>query len=257
MGELFSIRSLVYWWGMLTATAFVKDWLVNLGKLLTDGKTFTPDKVPFNLVPGLNAAIDSAADYIRTAISFKPDQIIATIGPLVVQGWVLAVVLGLVLIGLGVRLYLHALRSPAWYDDFLTLFVLYIILRLEGHIVGQTGLPLQGWFKALVDNQAVPFVIIIILLLSLSFAGEGLRSKRAFWRALIAAVVVALFIYPSQTASALGYVVNGLVFLGNSLTNTRDNMTFIVAWGLIGMILAIHRLTTPEAEVGGRAAARE
>ncbi len=257
MGELFSIRSLVYWWGMLTATAFIKDWLKALSTVLTDGKTFTPDKVPFNLVPSLNATIDNAADYIRKAIDFKPQQIIATIGPLAIPGWALALVLGLVFIGLGVRLYLHALRSPAWYDDFLTLFVLYIILRLEGHIVGQTGLPLQDWFKALVNNQAVPFVIIIILLLSLSFAGEGLRSKRAFWRALIAAAVVALFIYPSQTASVLGRIVDGLTFLGESLTNTKDNMTFIVVWGVVGMILAIHRLMTPEAEVGGRAAARD
>jgi hypothetical protein len=150
---------------------------------------------------------------------------------------------------LGVRLYLHALRSPAWYDDFVTLFVLYIILRLEGHIVGQTGLPLQDWFKALVNNQAVPFVIIIILLLSLSFAGEGLRSKRAFWRALIAAAIVGLFVYPTQTANALGYVVNALAFFGDSL-NKPENIHFTVAWGLLGMGLAIHRLTAPEGEAG-------
>jgi len=233
----------------LTATAFIKDWLTNLGKLLTDGKTFTPDKVPFNMVPGLNAAIDKAAEYIRQAISFKPDQIIATIGPLPIPGWVLALVLGLVLIGLGVRLYLHALRSPAWYDDFVTLFVLYVILRLEGHIIGKTGLPLQNWFKALVDTQAVPFVIILILLFSLSFAGEGLQSKRAFWRALIAAALVSLLVYPIQTASVLGYLVNALAFFGDSL-NKPENIYFTVAWGLLGMGLAIHRLTAPEGEAG-------
>lgn len=249
MGEVFSIRSLIYWWGMLTATTFIKDWLKNLATLLTDGKTFTPDKVPFNLVPGINTTIDNVAEYVRKSIKFDPNQIVATIGPVSIPGWALALVLGLVFIGLGVRLYIHALRSAAWYDDFLTLFVLYIILRLEGHIVGQTGLPLQDWFKQLVDNKTVPFIIIIILLLFLSFAGEGIRSKRAFWRALISAALVALFIYPTETANALGYVVNGLVFFGESL-GKPENIPFTMSWGLLGLVLAIHRLTTPESEAG-------
>lgn len=252
MGEVFSVRSLIYWWGALTASVFIKDWLNNLAKLLTEGKTFTKDRIPFNLIPGLNSWIDGAAGYIRTAVDFKPMQVIATIGPVSIQGWVLALVLGLLIIILGVRLYIRALRSASWFDDFFTLFLLYIILRLEGHIISQTGLPLQDWFKALVDNQAVSFIIILILLLILVFAGEGWRSKRAFWRALLAAIVVALFIYPSETATVLGYMVQALAFFGESLSKP-ENLTFEVVWGVIGMILAIHRLTTPEAAAGSKA----
>lgn len=146
-------------------------------------------------------------------------------------------------------MYIRALRSPSWFDDFFTLFILYIILRLEGHIISQTGLPLQDWFKALVDNQAISFFLILFLLLMLTFAGEGLRSKRSFWRALLAAMVVALFIYPSETASVLGSIIQALAFFGESLLKP-ENLPFEIAWGVIGMILAIHRLTTPEAAVG-------
>lgn len=252
MGEVFSVRSLIYWWGMLTASAFINDWLNSLAKLLKESNTFTKDKIPFNMLPGLNGWIDGAAEYIRVAVDFKPNLIIATIGPVSIQGWALALVLGLLFIILGVRLYIRALRSSSWFDDFFTLFVIYIILRLEGHIISQTGLPLQEWFKALVDNQAVSFFLILFLLLTLTLGGEGLRSKRAFWRALLAAMIVALFIYPSETAAVLGYIIQALAFFGASLVKP-ENLAFEVAWGVIGMILAIHRLTTPEAAVGSKA----
>lgn len=252
MGEVFSVRSLVYWWGFLTASAFIHEWLGKLAELLQDDTTFNRGKVPFSMLPGLNDWIDGAADYIKKAVDFKPDQVIATLGPVTIAGWVLAVFLGLLLIGLGVRLYLRALKSSSWFDDFFTLLVLYIILRFEGHIIGQTNLPVQGWFTGLVENQAISFFIILFLLLGLSFVGEGLKSKRAFWRALIAANLVGLFIYPSETANVLGYVVRAMEFFGKSLS-TAQNLPFTITWGVIGMILAIHRLTTPEAAVGGKA----
>lgn len=252
MSEVFSVRSLIYWWGMLTASAFIQEWLAGLAKLLQDPETFNKEKIPFNMMPGLNSWIDGAAEYVKVAVNFDPGQTIATIGPLTVSGWVVAVLLGLILISFGVRLYIRALRSHQWFDDLFTLFVLYIILRFEGHIISQTGLPIQDWFKALLDNQFISFFLIILLLLMLSFAGEGLRSKRAFWRALGAAVLISLFIYPSEMASILGYIVQALAFFGASLT-TQQNLPFTIAWGVIGMILAIHRLTTPEAAVGGKA----
>jgi hypothetical protein len=252
MGELFSVRSLIYWWGMLTASAFIKDWLASLSELLKDPETFNSEKIPFNMMPGLNAWIDGAADYVKNSVNFDPEQVIATIGPLAIRGWAVALVFGLIIIGFGIRLYIRALRSHQWFDDLFTLFILYIILRFEGHIVGSTGLPVQDWFKSLVENQFVSFFLIILLLLTLSFAGEGLRSKRAFWRALGAATLISLFIYPSQMASVLGYIVQALAFFGTSLS-TQQNLPFTVAWGVIGMILAIHRLTTPEAAVGGKA----
>lgn len=245
MAEVFGVRSLIYWWGMLTATAFIKDWMTSLAKLLEDPATFAPDKVPFNILPGLNQWIHDVAEYVRESIKFDAAEPIATIGTVSIPGWVLALILGLVLLGTGVRVYRHALKSSLFFDDFVALVILYIIVRFEGHILALTVLPLQGWFKALGDNQAISFFIMMILMLSWIFIGEGVRSRHAFWRALIEAVLVALFIYPRETANILGHMVEGLATFGASLTN-QANLPFTIAWGVIGMVLAIQRLTGPE-----------
>lgn len=50
MGEVFSARSLIYWWGMLTASAFINDWLNSLATLL-NSNTFSKEKIPFNILP--------------------------------------------------------------------------------------------------------------------------------------------------------------------------------------------------------------
>jgi len=137
---------------------------------------------------------------------------------------------------------------------------LYVILRFEGHIVSSTSLPLTDAFKALFENQAVTFFLIVGLLLGLSFVGEGVHSKRAFWRALIAALIISLFMFPVETSNVLGFGVDALAQFGAALS-LPANLPFAVAWGVIGMVLAINRLMTPENLVGGggggRAAKRE
>lgn len=243
MSEVFGARSLIYWWGLFTATAFIKDWLGEFAKLLKNPQMFVPTKIPFNSLPGLNAWIDGAANYIKAAVNFNPDQVIATIGPLSIKGWSIAVLLGALFLYFGIRMYIRALRSPAWFDDFLTIFVLYILLRLEGHIISSTSLPLTDSFRALVDNQGTTFVLILILLISLGIFGEGFRNKRTFWRALIEIALVALFMFPRETANVLGYIVDALGQFGAAIT-LSTNLPFAAAWGVIGLVLAIQRLTT-------------
>jgi hypothetical protein len=255
MYQVFGSRSLIYWWGVLTATIFVKDWLASLAKLFHDPNVINSTKIPFSMLPGLNKWVDDAADYVKKAIDFNPTQEIAKIGPVSIPGWALAVLLGIVLIVIAVQMYMRALNSPAWYDDFITLFALYVILRLEGHTVGSTKLPVLDWFRALIENQAVTFFILLILMLVLSFFGEGLRSVRAFWRALLEALLLTLFMYPRQAADLIGLALDTLAQFGGALL-LPENFPFAVAWGVIGMLLALQRLTTPEG-AGSKAPAKE
>lgn len=248
MSEVFGFRSIIYWWGLLTATVFVHDWLKQLADFIRQPDMFAPTKIPFNMLPGLNNAIKSVSEYVKGSV--KLDPILANIGPVSIPSWSLGLILGLVLIVLGVVLYIRALKTEAWYDDFLTLFLLYVILRFEGYILSSTSLPLSDAFKALSENQAVTFFIIVGLLLGLSFVGEGVHSKRAFWRALIAAQIVSLIMFPVETASVLSFVIDGLVQFGAALSLSA-NLPFAVIWGVLGMVLAINRLMTPENAGGG------
>ncbi len=248
MGEVFSFRSLIYWWGVLSATVFVKDWLRQLSDLLKQPGTFSPEKIPFNLLPGLNMWIEGAAKYMRGSIKFDPNQPIVTAGSFGIPGWALAVLLGIVLLGLAFRFYYHALKSPSWFDDFLALLVIYAILRIEGRIAALTTLPLLDSFRAFIDNPVMAFLVMVILLVTLSFSGEGLRSKRAFWRALIEALLVSMFMFPAETAVVMSYVVDALWKFGAGLT-LPENIPFAMLWGAIGMALALYRLATPETQV--------
>jgi hypothetical protein len=245
MSDVFGIRSIIYWWGFLTATVFVRDWLRQLTDFIRQPDMFVPTKIPFNMLPGLNSTID-----VKTAVKFNPNQIIATIGPIGIPSWSLAILLGIILIVVGIRLYVRALRTEAWYDDFITLFILYVILRFEGHIISSTALPLTDSFKALFENQAVTFFLIVGLLLGLSFVGEGVHSKRAFWRALLAAQIISLFMFPRETANFLSYGVDALAQFGTALS-LPANLPFAVAWGVVGMLLAIQRLVGSENAGGG------
>ncbi len=249
MAEVFGVRSLIYWWGVLTASVFIKEWLKQLAAFLLDPKSFSSEKFPFNMLPGLNSWIDGAAIYIRDQIKFDPKQIIAGSGSLTIYNWMLAIAVGLILLGVAVALYIRALNTATWLDDFLALGVIYIVLRIEGHIAALAALPIQNWFRSFVDNPGTAFLIILVLLLFLVFFGEGFHSKRAFWRALLEAALLALFIFPRETAAAFGYLFQAWSQLGSSLS-LPENAPFAIIWGLLGIILALQRLTAQE--VAGR-----
>jgi uncharacterized membrane protein len=245
MAEVFSFRSLIYWWGVLTATVFIKDWVKQLAEFLKTPGMFSPERIPFNTLPGLNMWIEGVTKYIRETVKFNPNQPIVTVGSYSIPGWALAVVFGLLLLGLAFRFYYLALKSPVWFDDFVALFVIYTILQIEEHIIALTSLPLLDSFRAFIDNPVTTFVIMLLLLLTMCFSGEGVRSKRAFWRALIEAGLVSLFLFPAQTAFAMSYAVDALWKFGEGLT-LPSNLPFAMLWGLIGMFLALYRLGTPE-----------
>ena len=245
MAEVFSARSLIYWWGVLSATVFIKDWLNQLADFLRTSGMFSPANIPFNALPGLNSWIDGAAAFIKNSIKFDPNQAIVTAGSFVVKGWMLALFFAILLLIIAVVLYARALTSPAWFDDFLAIFVIYIVLRIISHIVALTSLPLLDSFRNFLDNPTTSFLLLLTLLIFLSFFGEGFRSKRAFWRALIEAALVSLFMFPHETATALSYGVGALAQFGAGLS-LQANLPFAIIWGLLGMFLALQRLTTQE-----------
>jgi hypothetical protein len=245
MSEVFSARSLIYWWGVLSATVFIKDWLKQLADFLRNSGMFSPANIPFNFLPGLNSWIDGAAKYIRDTVKFDPTQAVVTIGSFVVLGWMLALFLGFLLLVIAIVLYGRALVSPSWFDDFLAIFVIYFILRIISHIVALTSLPILDSFRNFLDNPGTSFIFLLALLIFLSFFGEGFRSKRAFWRALIEAALVSLFIFPHETATILAYGVDALAQFGAGLS-LAANLPFAIIWGLLGMFLALQRLMSQE-----------
>lgn len=253
MPEVFSAKSLIYWWGILTASALVKSWLEAIYAFLSDKSLFSPSRVPFSSLPGLNSWVDSAADYFKVAIKFNSTDPVATItgGP-DIPGWILAAFLGLLLLGLVVRFYIHALRTDSWLDDFIALFLIYVALRFEGHLIGSSGLPFRNDFRDFIQNPVVTFLLLIAFLFLLTFFGEGLRSKRAFWRALTEGVFLALLMFPTETASVLGRIVDALAKFGGALL-LRENWVFAVLWGALGMILAIYHLTSTERRLDKKA----
>ncbi len=244
MSEVFSVRSLIYWWAALSSTIFLKDWLKQLANFVRMPGMFIRDKFPFNLVPGINSWIDGAAEYVRSRVGFNPTQPLLT-APIVVPAWMIAIFFAAFLVGLGVALYMRSLRTATWFDDFIALIGIYILLRMVGHTVAIASLPVLDQFRDFVNNPTTSLIILLTLLMLLIFLGEGFRSRRAFWRALIEGTVVAVFMFPAETANAIGFLIQALANLGASLAEPA-NAPFALLWGLIGVILALQRLTGRE-----------
>lgn len=248
MSEIFGARSLIYWWGMLTATVFIREWLFQLANFFKTSDTFSPDRVPFGLLPTIDNAIKGLADYIRYTIQFNPDAVLVQIGTTTIRNYVLAILFGLICIIFAALLVRRALRSHLWFDDFVAIFVMYAVLRIVGHITSLTqAIPLANWFRVFADSTVAAYIVLMILLLFLTFFGEGFQSKRAFWRAVIAIFVLSLFMFPKEVSSRFGDLLNALALFGAGLLS-KDNLAFALAWGVIGMLLALYRLATPEVE---------
>lgn len=246
MSEIFGVRSLIYWWGMLTATVFVKDWLFELAIFFQTSDTFSHTRVPFNLLFSVDNAIQSVADYIKNVVKFKPEAELVRIGTTVIPNLVLAVLFGLICIIFAALLVRRALRSPLWFDDFVAIFVMYAVLRIVGHITSLTQtLPLANWFRVFADSREAAYLVLMVLLLFLTFFGEGFESKRAFWRAVTAIFILSLFMFPEDVAKRFGDLLNAFALFGDGLLKS-ENVAFAIAWGVIGMLLALYRLATPE-----------
>jgi hypothetical protein len=252
MSEILGARSLLYWWGVLTASLFIKDWLKQAAEFFKTSDTFSPNRIPFNILPGLNSWIDGVGNFIRTTVKFDPNAELLKVGTTSIPSFVLALLFGLLLIVFGALLLRRAIKSSVWFDDFLAIAVMYIILRMVGHIVSlATSLPFANWFRVLVDSSFAAYAILMLLLLFITFFGEGFQSKRAFWRALGASVLLSLFMYPREVSIGIGFVLEALALFGAGLGD-KANIPFAAAWGVLGMYLAWQRLTTPEC--GGKGA---
>jgi hypothetical protein len=243
MRDVFGPRNWVFWWAAITATVFLQDWLPTISNFFSDSGFFSPNNFPFNLVSGLNAWIDGVAAGIRNSVQFDPNGAVIT-SPVTVPNWIIAVVVGLLVLGGAVALYRRALKSTAIGDDILTLFGLYFILRIEGYILGFTNVgPLVGASNVLTTNPMAGFWILMLALLLLMFLGGGVTSRRTFWRGLLEAVLLALFLLPTQTAAAISTFFAMLYGFTNLL---GSNVVFGILWGLIGAILALTRLTSTQ-----------
>lgn len=243
MRDVFGSRNWVFWWAAITATVFLKSWLPTIAQFFQDSGFFSPSNFPFNLVGGLNTWLDQLALGIENSVQFNPNAPLLT-SPIVVPNWIIAAVVGLLVMGGAVALYVRALKSHALGDDILTLFILYFVLRIIGHIIGFTNVgPLEGAGNILTQNPMAGFWILMLALFLLVFVGGGVNSRRAFWRGLLEAVLLALFLLPTQTAGALSTFFLTLY----SFTNLLDtNFLFGILWGVVGAILALTRLTSAQ-----------
>lgn len=239
MRDVFGSRNWVFWWAALTATVFLRDQLPTLARFFQDNGFFSPDFFPFNLVSGLNAWLDQLALGIEGSVQFNPQAPLIS-SPVVIPNIFLAIIVGLLVLGGAVAMYVRALRSTGLGDDIISLFGLYFILRIEGYIIGFTNVgPLEGAGNVLTQNPLAGFWILMVALFVLVFIGGGINSRRAFWRGLLEAVLIALFLLPTQTAYTLGQFFWGLSSFSNLL---MSNPVFGVAWGIVGSILALTRL---------------
>src|SRR5581483_4633955 len=164
MREVFGSRNWVYWWAALTSTIFLRDQLPLIANFFQDSGFFSSTTFPFSLVSGLNAWLDSVAVGIETSVAFNPNANIVT-SPVVVPNWMLAFLVGLLVLGGAVALYVRALRSSSLGDDILTLLALYFILRIEAYIIGLTNVgPLQGAGNIVIQNPLSGFWVIMFFL---------------------------------------------------------------------------------------------
>jgi len=241
MRDVLGSRNWIYWWATLTTSVFLSSWLPTIAGFFRDSGFFSPNNFPFSLVSGLNQWIDNIARNIENSVQFNPNAALFAIGSVQVHAWVLAVVVGLLVLGGAVALYVRALKSSAIGDDILTLLALYFILRVEAYILGLTNVTqLEGAGNVVIENPLVSFWVMMFFLFVLIFMGGGLHSRRAFWRGLLEAVLIALFVLPTETANALGLMFLGLYAFGNLLTS---NLVFGIIWGMAGVFMAVTRLT--------------
>jgi hypothetical protein len=240
MRDVFGSKNWVYWWAALTTTVFLR-WQVlpAIEGFFRDTGFFSPAQFPFSLVPGLNAWLDQLAFGIANAVQFQPNAPLLT-SPIFIPNWILAVIFGLLVLAGAVALYVRALKSSGFGDDILTLFGLYFILRLEGHIISFTDVGiLEGTGNLLIENSLVGFWILMLALFALIFLGGGINSRRAFWRGLFEASLIALFLLPTQTAGVLAAFFGALSTFGTTLSS---NLILGIFWGILGALLAMSRL---------------
>ncbi len=240
MSQVLGPRSWVFWWAALTATVFLRDAITWLSDFFRNSSIFAPTIPPFSLVSGLNGSIDGIAEWLRTQVAFRPGDVLIGAGPLVIYNWMIAIFMGILLLLVAALLYRRALASSALLDDLAALFVLYFVIRIEAHLFSLSELPvLSEAAKTIVGNQLFSFVVLLVLLIGLTVTGQGLRAARAFWRGIVELLVVAILLFPTETAAAIAAGLDLLLSFSNLILT---NLMFAAAWAVLGIILALRRL---------------
>ena len=246
MGIVLRPRSWIFWWAGLTATVFLQDMIQRLASFFRDQVIFSNDIPPFNVVAGVDTWIDGTADYIRTTVKFKPDDVLASGGPVSVHNWMFAALVGILILAVVGILYVKALNTDALFDDFVALIMLYFVIRIEAHLVSIANFPtLSEAGRSVIQNPGLAFVVLMALLAVLALGGGGINKPRAIWRGMMEGVLLAILLFPMQAGGAVAVGIEGLGAFGALL---QKNITFGVLWGVIGMILALSQLYYADAK---------
>ncbi len=238
-------KSWIFWWAALTTTAFLQSLLVQVADFFRNQAVFSRNIPPFSFVPSVNGWIDTIANTIQKSIQFDPTKPLASLGPIAIPNWTIAILVGvLVLVG-ALVVYRRALATSAILDDFLALFLLYFVIRIEGHLFAIANiLGSSKTIQSVLNNQYFSFSIVLLFLIGLAVTGEGLKSARSFWRALGELLIVGVLIFPTEAGIWLANGIDGLAKFGGLLQQTPYN----AAWGVIGLFLAIRRLYYADAK---------
>jgi hypothetical protein len=246
MGNVLGPKGWIFWWAGLTVAVFLQDWLHSLAGFFRNKVIFSADIPPFNLVPSVNAWIDGAAGYIRNTVKFKPDDVLAGIGPLSIHNWMFALLVGVLILVVTGVLYLRALNTDTLLDDFAALIVLYFVIRIEAHLIAIANFTtLTAAGRSVLQNPGVSFAILLILLVILALGGGGINRARSIWRGLTEALLLAILLFPVEAGAAVAAGIDGFAQFGALL---QKNLTFGVVWGVIGMILALRQLYYADAK---------
>ncbi len=226
--------------------AFLQTWLHQLATFFRDSVIFSPKIPPFSFVPVANSWMDQGATWIRTTVKFRPNDVIISAGPVSIQNWIIAVLLGILILFFAGVIYRRALASSALLDDFVALIALYFVIRIEAQLVSIGNVfGLSQAARSFLNNPFASFVILMLLLLGLTFAGEGVRSARAFWRGLAEALLLAIFLFPADAGKFIAASIDALAAFGALI---ESNLSFSIVWGVLGLFLAVQRLYYADAQ---------
>ncbi len=247
MKYLFSPKNFIFWWAALTATLFVQDAIRWLSQFFRNSAVFAQTVPPFSLVSGLNDLIDQMANAFLKNVSFDPNGVLVKLGPITIGNWIFAVLAAILILAGAAVIYVRALKTSAILDDLGALFLLYFVLQIEAYLFSLSKLPiLSQQVQGLLNNQAFLFGVLVLLLAVLTLTGGGYKDVRSFWRGGAELLIVALLIFPTQTAQLLATSMDYILLFDSMFTKY---WLFAILWGGFGFLLAMNRLIHVDANV--------
>jgi hypothetical protein len=248
MGSVFSLRNLIYWWMLLTSAVFLQGPARNLAQIFRDGRIFSVDNFPFNLATGLTQWITSWSIQIVRTFQFNPEAVVVKVGQTtILNGFRIGVLLSLILLGLAVRYYMKAAKSPRIYDDIIALIICFFVYHLEAQTFVAINLQLGNVrVGTLMAEQRAAWVGFLgVVIFGLIISARGFYDSRVFWKGMTELFVVWLFLMPNQAASSFGTLLATFADVGGYLTRPA-NLPIATAWAFVGLLAALYRLYTAQ-----------